>query len=246
MSSTCNATGAASSPGASDLKARRLRAAQASGGTSGEFVYGILEKLVYELDLRGVALDLGAGIGTFTHRLAMSGRFKSIVAVDVMSRPESLHSSVRWICGDLNEGTKLPERDFDVIVAAEVIEHLENPRAFARECASLLRPGGTLILSTPNNESWRSILTLLLKGSFAAFNEYNYPAHITALLRIDIRRLLMESGFQEPRFLFTNIGTVPKAGWVTWQQLSFGILRGLRYSDNIVAISQFSPDVKPA
>jgi SAM-dependent methyltransferase len=46
----------------------------------------------------------------------------------------------------------LPFRDgaFDALVSLEGIEHFENQAAFLRECARVLRPGGCLILSTPN------------------------------------------------------------------------------------------------
>ncbi len=41
-------------------------------------------------------------------------------------------------------------RRFDAIVAGEVLEHLENPYRFVRDCREVLRPGGCLVLSTPN------------------------------------------------------------------------------------------------
>src|SRR5207249_2308994 len=70
---------------------------------------------------------------------------------------------------------------------------------------------GTAIVSTPNNESWRSILALLGRGHFVAFIENCYPAHITALLRMDITRIFLEAKFQSPRFYFTDYGGIPKS-----------------------------------
>jgi 2-polyprenyl-3-methyl-5-hydroxy-6-metoxy-1,4-benzoquinol methylase len=221
-----------------NLATRRMNAAVASGGTSTDAIYGTIEKLIDRIDPEGDVLDFGAGVGALTRRLAASGRFKRVVAVDLMARPEDLDASVTWTRADLNDKCSLPDKSFDLIVCAEIVEHLENPRAFARECARLLRSGGTLILSTPNNESWRSILSLVLKGCFAAFNDQSYPAHITPLVRLDIRRLLLEAGFEEPTFVFTDSGSVPKRGGITWQQISFGLLRGMRFSDNLVALSR--------
>lgn len=121
-----------------------------------------------------------------------------------------------------------------MIVAAEVVEHLENPRSVAREWFRLLRPGGLAVLSTPNNESWRSVVSFVFRGSFVAFNDASYPAHITALVRSDLRRLLVEAGFDEPAFHFTDHGLVPRLTGLTWQRLSGTRLRGIRYSDNII------------
>jgi 2-polyprenyl-3-methyl-5-hydroxy-6-metoxy-1,4-benzoquinol methylase len=132
----------------------------------------------------------------------------------------------------------MPDRTFDVIVSAEVIEHLENPRAVAREWFRLLRPGGTLIFSTPNNESWRSLFALLLQGHFVAFSDSCYPAHITALLRKDMERILTEVGFSVPTFVFSNVGGIPKFPTLHWQTVSAGLLKGVRYSDNVLAIAK--------
>ena len=68
-----------------------------------------------------------------------------------------------------------------------------------------------------------------------AFDDSCYPAHITALLHKDLARILSEAGFSNVRFQFTNFGDVPKLALVSWQQVSFGLLKGRRFSDNVIA-----------
>jgi hypothetical protein len=80
-------------------------------------------------------------------------------------------------------------------------------------------------------------MALLLQGHFVGFSDTCYPAHITALVRKDIERLLGEAGFSKPTFVFTNVGGIPKLPWLHWQTISGGLLRGLRYSDNLLAIA---------
>jgi 2-polyprenyl-3-methyl-5-hydroxy-6-metoxy-1,4-benzoquinol methylase len=161
-----------------------------------------------------------------------------VSATDIMSAPRDLSGQVEWIEQDLN--APLPGRDgtFDVVVAPEVIEHLENPRFMLREIFRLLRPGGTAIVTTPNNESWRSLIALVVRGHFTEFGESGYPAHITALLRKDFTRIFQEAAFPAPEFYYTNSGGLPGYPAVSWQQLSFGALQGRRYSDNILAIAR--------
>jgi 2-polyprenyl-3-methyl-5-hydroxy-6-metoxy-1,4-benzoquinol methylase len=144
---------------------------------------------------------------------------------------------VNWIKQDLNGPIQGYDGAFDVIIAAEVIEHLENPRFTVREICRLLRPGGTAIVTTPNNESCRSLVALLVRGHYAAFGELSYPAHITALLRKDLTRIFTEAELSAPEFNFTNQGGIPGKPNVAWQQVSFGLLRGLRFSDNLLAVA---------
>jgi len=219
------------------LDAVRLAAAVASGGDSSSVIHLAFERLTRSLDLKGDLLDFGAGKGSLTTRLLRTGRFDSITAADLMQRPEDLPDPVRWIAADLNAPLDLPDSIFDTILAAEVIEHLENPRALVREWLRLLRPRGTLVLSTPNNESWRSLLSLIVQGHYALFGPTSYPAHITPLLRRDIERCLAEAGFSKPYFVFTDDGRFPKLVRFRWQTISGGILKGLRYSDNVFAVA---------
>jgi len=165
------------------LKEQRLQAAESSGGISSEVIYDRILKVIGDYHLRGRALDYGAGIGNFTRKLSASGRFEQIDGADILPRPENLPSAILWHRLDLNDADAIPEASFDVVIAAEVIEHLENPRQVAREWFRILKPGGTLILSTPNNESIRSLMALLVRGHYVAFLDSCYPAHITALLR---------------------------------------------------------------
>lgn len=220
------------------LSTQRQLASVASSGISSEPIYTAFEQVIVQFDLRGEVLDFGAGVGNLTLILQALSRFTALTAVDLMPRPLGMPESIQWIRWDLNEAINLPNQSFDAIVSAEVIEHLENPRAVARDWFRLLRPGGTLVFSTPNNESWRSLMALLFRGHFVAFSDSCYPAHITALLRKDLERLLLEAGFSSPQFVFTNVGGIPKLPKLHWQTISAGLLKGVRYSDNILAIAK--------
>ena len=220
------------------LEEQRLHAAEASGGISSEVIYDRILNIIGDYDLHGSALDYGAGIGNFTRKLLASGRFEQIDGADILPRPENLPSTINWHRLDLNDADAIPGASFDVVIAPEVIEHLENPRQIARGWFRILKAGGTLILSTPNNESIRSLMALLVRGHYVAFLDSCYPAHITALLRKDLVRILSEAGFSDVRFHFTNHGGLPKLPAVSWQQVSLGLLKGCRFSDNIIATAK--------
>ena len=218
--------------------AERIRAAEASRGISSDPIHAAIQARVGDLPDGGPALDFGAGAGNLAVKLQESGKFSRVDAVDLVDYGAARESGVNWTFSDLNAALPLESNTYRLVAAVEVIEHLENPRFVAREWFRLLEPGGRLIISTPNNESWRSLLSLRVRGHFAAFNDDSYPAHITALLRKDLRRILTEAGFESIAFSYTDYGGLPGRPAVTWQKLSLGLLRGLRYSDNFLCTAK--------
>lgn len=140
-------------------------------------------------------LDLAAGTGAMALRMHDLG-FK-VEATDYV--PENFKlDAIPFTQADLNEHFSLAyAQRFRAIIASEIIEHLENPRHFARECFKLLEPGGRLILSTPNVESTGSKALFVRSGSFMWFRDQDYDdqGHITPLTQWQIHKAFSEAGF---------------------------------------------------
>lgn len=220
-----------------DLLAQRIKAANCSKGISSDVIYAAIEQVITNQNLKGAVLDYGAGAGNLTRRLIALKRFESVSAADIMSKPCDLDVK-DWIAQDLNCPIQGYDNRFDVIIACEVIEHLENPRFTIRQICRMLRPGGTAIVTTPNNESWRSLTAFLVRGHYAAFGDLSYPAHITALLRKDLARIFGEAKLSPPMFCFVNCGGIPGIPNHTWQEISYGFLKGMRFSDTLLAVAE--------
>jgi 2-polyprenyl-3-methyl-5-hydroxy-6-metoxy-1,4-benzoquinol methylase len=220
-----------------DLEDARRHASRMSGGTSPEPIKSLVIRCLEGAGARGSLLDYGAGLGELLMRLHATGRFDRLAGADLYERPSSLPSSVDWHQQDLNDRAGI-DRQFDVVVCSETIEHLENPRHVFRSLHRLTRPGGTLVLTTPNQECLRSYAGLIFAGHFTQFLGACYPAHITALVRMDLERMCAEVGFERPTFFFTDTGSIPKLPSVTWQSISFGLLRGRLFSDNIAMVTR--------
>jgi len=224
-------------PGTSILHKKRLASAKASHGISGEPIYRTVLAFLKEMKSDCDLLEFGAGTGSLLRQICESGFRGNITAADIQPCPEQLPIQVSWIQSDLNYPIDVPDNSFDLIVSTEVIEHLENPRAIFREFYRMLRPSGQLIVTTPNQESIRAFVALLLKGHFVAFLDSCYPAHITALLRKDFERICSETGFEAPQFVYTNTGGIPRIPRILWQDITFNLLKGRLFSDNVMVVS---------
>lgn len=205
-------------------------------GLSAKEIYDVCTKIVKIYDLKSNILDFGSGQGKLLKYLTLLDK-TNLTGADLMPRPTDLDSKIEWIQADLNNELPVPDESFNSILAIEVIEHLENPRSTAREWKRILKKKGVIVLSTPNNNSIRAIIALILKGHFVSFLNKDYPAHITALTRLDINRVLTETGFKNIKFYYSNKGLIPGLRGLTWQNISFGLLKGEKFSDNVFAVA---------
>jgi 2-polyprenyl-3-methyl-5-hydroxy-6-metoxy-1,4-benzoquinol methylase len=211
-------------------------AVQHSLGISHPAIYKSVFDIFDRLGIKqGHLLDYGSGQGDFPKAILQNKYGFTIHAVDLMF---TKMNDVNWYVQDLNRALQFKDNQFDMVSCIEVIEHLENPRRVVRELFRVLKPGGWCVLTTPNNESWRAILSYVMRGHFVSFTDSSYPAHITALNKTDLMRVFKEAGFAEPKCSYTGYGVIPKFTNHTWQEISGGALKGKRYSDNIVFAAQ--------
>ena len=204
--------------------------ARLSLGRSHHRIYQIVAEVLAARGAGGALADIGCGSGDLWR--ALVGPFRSCIGVDAV-RYDGLPPDVEFHAADLDAARlPLPDARVDAAAAVEVIEHLENPRAFVRELARIVRPGGWVVVTTPNQLSALSLLTLALKGRFSAFQDNAYPAHRTALLEIDLRRIMTESGLRDLAVTYTRLGRLPLSGWHYPDAVAR--LAPRRLSDNVV------------
>lgn len=135
-------------------------------------------------------LDVGCGVGTLALYL---GQFaKSVKGVDVASRAikiatkaaRSLRASnVTFVEGEL----AAVKGKFELIMCTEVIEHVADDAAFAKQLASRLKEGGLLFLTTPSMENW-----LYKLGYYRGFDAE--VGHFRRYTPMTIRQRLEQAG----------------------------------------------------
>lgn len=182
----------------------------------------------------GLILDVGCGSGSF--RELVRSAFSRYLGIDVVKH-SGFPADAEFLQANFDSGSvPLENGCADVVIAIETIEHLENPRAFVRELTRLAKPGGWILVTTPNQLSLLSKLTLLLKNSFNAFQASDYPAHITALLEQDLLRIARECGLKAPSIHYTHSGRMAFTPWRYPAGISKLLPRA--FSDNVILLAR--------
>ncbi len=112
-------------------------------------------------------LELGAGDGA-TLRLAKArGLASYAVGIDLVAPAEAEPRLDGFFSGNI-ETMELPfaAGSFDVVLAADVLEHLVDPWAVVRRLSTWLAPGGLLLASLPNFQNHRAWWPVLFGGDF--------------------------------------------------------------------------------
>jgi 2-polyprenyl-3-methyl-5-hydroxy-6-metoxy-1,4-benzoquinol methylase len=100
-------------------------------------------------------LDLGCGSGYICHK-AMNDGANSAIGIDLV-KPAAEANKWRFLQLNLDEKNwdRSLERDtFNLILAFDILEHLESPYQFLKSCRNLMAPDARLVLTTPNLMSW--------------------------------------------------------------------------------------------
>jgi len=138
---------------------------------------------------RGKLLDVGCGDGRFLawmSRLGWEGVGVDLDGVAVQTATERF--GVTAFEGTI-ESTRFPTSSFDVVTMHHVFEHLSDPMKTLAECYRVLRPGGKLVIVTPNAESLASRL------SGPTWLGWDPPRHLFIFSQRALHELVIRSGF---------------------------------------------------
>lgn len=140
----------------------------------------------------GAVLDVGCGTAELL--LALQARSTALSGVDLRTDFLEIAKS-RLPCADIRlanieHGLPFSDASFDTILFCDVIEHLQRPVEALRELRRLLRPGGIVLLTTPNSNSM--VRKLTGRGWFALQD----PSHLIFYTRFSLRHLMRKVGFE--------------------------------------------------
>lgn len=103
---------------------------------------------------RGRLLDVGCGGGRYVRRMQRAGWHVEGIDFDEKATARLAgKTGIKVMTGNLIE-QGLPAETYDAITMSHVIEHLYDPVGLLHECLRLLKPGGQLVMVTPNAQSF--------------------------------------------------------------------------------------------
>lgn len=138
---------------------------------------------------RGKVLDVGCGSGEELVRLRrlgwqVEGVDFDLPAVETARRNYGLDVKLGTL-----EAQHYPDDSFDAVILSHIIEHVHDPVALLAECRRILKPGGEVVVITPNVVSWGH------KRFGEAWSSLHPPRHLFLFTRDTLARAASEAGF---------------------------------------------------
>lgn len=171
-------------------------------------------------------LDVGCGAGYLLARMRDMGWQAEGIDVDPLSVEVARSRGIPVRLGGITE-QNYPDSFFDAIHMGHVIEHVHGPIDVIRECHRVLKPGGMLVMLTPNTASWGA----------QHFTEYwrglEPPRHLHLFNPKNIRRNTELAGFSSEciRTMTRVTGILSMSDELAYRSIAvahLGILSGLR------------------
>jgi ubiquinone/menaquinone biosynthesis C-methylase UbiE len=128
---------------------------------SGRKFHDALYRELIQRNLRPGSRLLDAGCGRYLRFCREFAPIAEVVGVDL---EESFDTNNRQqpfaVRGDIG-ALPFPSNHFDMVISRSVLEHLDDPAAVFREFFRVLRPGGQVIIVTPNKYDYVSVIAAL-------------------------------------------------------------------------------------
>jgi len=169
----------------------------------------VLELVPQFLAAGSKVLDVGTGAGDLAHGLKEQGYDVSALDIDPSA---CKHAEVEVTRCDVMSGLPHEDGTFDMLTALELIEHMEDPFKAVREFHRVLKPGGLLLLTTPNCGNIEKRILYLYTGSLTHALEYEPSGpkaggahhHIAPMTLPVLKYLLETNGFRVEHITTAN------------------------------------------
>jgi 2-polyprenyl-3-methyl-5-hydroxy-6-metoxy-1,4-benzoquinol methylase len=139
-------------------------------------------------------LDVGCGTGVNALFLRDAGHDVTGIDLSPIAIEKYRAKGFEGFVCDIEAGpAPFPDGAFDLVYVSEIIEHCAHTSAFLQELYRLTKPGGKMLLSTPNSAFWPYRILGLL-GQTAT--EYQHPGHVRFFSKRSLATAITDAGFK--------------------------------------------------
>jgi 2-polyprenyl-3-methyl-5-hydroxy-6-metoxy-1,4-benzoquinol methylase len=156
------------------------------------------ELLRFIPDSARALLDVGCGSGAFGRLLRSRRSDMELWAVE--PDPASAQAAERGfdhVIRGIFPDERLPEATFDVVLCADVLEHMTEPEGALRAAVSVLARGGIMVASIPNVRHWRAVIWPLLARGRWTYTERGIldRTHVRFFTRRSMQAFFIDNGW---------------------------------------------------
>jgi 2-polyprenyl-6-hydroxyphenyl methylase / 3-demethylubiquinone-9 3-methyltransferase len=170
--------------------------------------FQLIDDLLGNVDKKRI-LDYGGGAGIMSIPLAKKGGLVTLVDAEenalrtarFYASGEGVSQNIRTIRSESVPG-KLKKERFDIVMAKDIIEHIQNDEQFLKDLSDCQEKNGLLLLSTQNSSS----LNYILEGSYQKLwcknpKWYGWdPTHLRFYTPSSLKRKLINAGYQPEKW----------------------------------------------
>ncbi len=144
----------------------------------------------------GVMLDVGCGNGQMMYWAKQRGIQGKGVELNKRTADRAREYGFE-VFGGFLEDANFEKKSFDFVFLGEIIEHVNNPKQFIKDCSSFLKEGGLIGITTPNIDcSWSKTTFLYYKILGIPWSSVTPPYHLFQFSPGNLDRMMEGLGFE--------------------------------------------------
>ena len=150
-----------------------------------------------KFDSSNKILEVGAGHGETLSYLKENNIVNEVIGIDIVKGNDNSNID-RFIVQEIEKVDLSEYIDyFDVIILADILEHLIDPQIILEKLKRCLKTDGRILISVPNIRNVKSLFKIFVKGDFSYEERgiFDYT-HLRFFCKKNIKELVINSGFK--------------------------------------------------
>lgn len=176
------------------------------------YLFPVVSRFLKDVTSGAIVVDAGCGNGSFlslfrNRNWRLAGFDASPTGIEIA---RSTYPEIAFYLADgqtISSDLLKFAGQTDVVISTEVVEHLYNPRGFLKNCFDLLKPGGTLVITTPYHGYLKNLVLAITGKMDRHFTVLWDHGHIKFWSRQTLEQALRETGFTNLEFV--GAGRIP-------------------------------------